>query len=66
MGISEIMGLFGNFGVLVGLLAIVAIVLYLAPIPLWIAAWASGLRAAAVGGQGPHQAKLREVLHPHR
>ena len=42
MGISEIMGLFGNFGVLAGLLAVVAIVLYLAPIPLWIAAWASG------------------------
>ena len=31
MGISEIMGLFGNFGVLAGLLAVVAIVLYLAP-----------------------------------
>jgi len=42
MGISEIMGLSGNFGVLVVLLAVVAIVLYLAPIPLWIAAWASG------------------------
>ncbi len=42
MGISEIVGLFGSFGVLVGLLAVVAIVLYLAPIPLWIAAWASG------------------------
>ena len=42
MGISEIVGLFGNFGVLIGLLAVVAIVLYLVPIPLRIAAWASG------------------------
>ncbi len=42
MGVPEIVGLFGNFGVLIGLLAFVAIVLYLAPIPLWIAAWASG------------------------
>ena len=42
MGISEVMGVFGNFSVLVGFLAVVAIVLYLAPIPLWIAAWASG------------------------
>ena len=42
MGIAEIVGLFGNFGVFVGLLAVVAVVLYLAPIPLWIAAWASG------------------------
>ncbi len=42
MGISEITGLFGGFSVLVGLLAVGAIVLYLAPIPLWIAAWASG------------------------
>ena len=42
MDVSEIFGLFGNFSVLVGLLAVVAIVLYLAPIPLWIAAWASG------------------------
>jgi len=42
MDIAELVGLFGNFGVLIGLLAIIAIVLYLAPIPLWIAAWASG------------------------
>ncbi len=42
MGIAEIVGLFSNFGALIGLLAIIAIVLYLAPIPLWIAAWASG------------------------
>jgi len=42
MGIAEIVGSLGNFGVLVGLLVVVAIVLYLAPVPLWIAAWASG------------------------
>ncbi|MEO8311630.1 MAG: flotillin-like protein FloA [Caldimonas sp.] len=42
MGILEIAPVFGSFGVLVGLLAVVALVLYLAPIPLWIAAWASG------------------------
>ncbi len=42
MGIAEIVGLLSNFGALIGLLAIIAIVLYLAPIPLWIAAWASG------------------------
>jgi len=42
MGVSEVVSLFGGFGVFVGLLAVVAIVLYLAPIPLWIAAWASG------------------------
>jgi len=43
MGVPEITGFFGsNFSVLVGLLAVIAIVLYLAPIPLWIAAWASG------------------------
>ena len=40
MGISEIAPLFGSFSVLIGLLAVVALVLYLAPIPLWIAAWA--------------------------
>ncbi len=42
MGVEEIGGWFGNFGLLAGLLAAVAIVLYLAPVPLWIAAWASG------------------------
>ena len=42
MGIQEIVGLFGNHGMLVGLLAFVVIVLCLAPFPLWIAAWASG------------------------
>jgi uncharacterized protein YqfA (UPF0365 family) len=38
----ELMGLFGSVGLLVLVLALVALVLYLVPIPLWIAAWASG------------------------
>ena len=35
-------GLIGGFGFLILAIAIIAIVLYLVPIPLWIAAWASG------------------------
>ena len=35
-------GLIGGFGLLLPLLAVLAVVLYLVPIPLWIAAWASG------------------------
>src|SRR5512134_2502700 len=35
-------GLVGGFGLLVALLLGLAFVLYLVPIPLWIAAWASG------------------------
>jgi uncharacterized protein YqfA (UPF0365 family) len=35
-------GLFGGFGLLIVALAILAMLLYLVPVPLWIAAWASG------------------------
>src|ERR687898_2986315 len=35
-------GVFGGFALLVALLVAVIFVLYLVPIPLWIAAWASG------------------------
>ena len=42
MDITEIGSLFNDFGVLIGLVAAIVIILYLAPIPLWIAAWASG------------------------
>ena len=42
MGIVDVVGLFGTFGFLIVVLAFVAIVLYLVPIPLWIAAWSSG------------------------
>jgi uncharacterized protein YqfA (UPF0365 family) len=35
-------GLIGSIGLLVGVLGVLALVLYLVPIPLWIAAWASG------------------------
>ncbi len=42
MGIVDVVGLFGTFGFLMLALVFIAIVLYLVPIPLWIAAWASG------------------------
>jgi uncharacterized protein YqfA (UPF0365 family) len=35
-------GLVGSIALLVGLLGVLALALYLVPIPLWIAAWASG------------------------
>ena len=35
-------GLIGGFGLLVLAVAVLALVLYLVPVPLWIAAWASG------------------------
>lgn len=35
-------GLVGSFGVLVAVVAALALLLYLVPLPLWIAAWASG------------------------
>jgi uncharacterized protein YqfA (UPF0365 family) len=35
-------GLIGGFGLLVMAVAVLALVLYLVPVPLWIAAWASG------------------------
>lgn len=40
MGIET--GLFGALGLLVPIVVILALVLYLVPLPLWIAAWASG------------------------
>jgi len=40
--IETIFGLFGAFGILIPIIIGLAIVLYLVPIPLWIAAWASG------------------------
>lgn len=42
MGGSELIGLFSTGGLLLMLLAALFLVLYLVPIPLWIAAWASG------------------------
>ncbi len=36
------MGLLGNLGLLLPIVVVVALVLYLVPIPLWVAAWASG------------------------
>src|SRR4051794_22741308 len=35
-------GLIGGFGLLVLVVAVLALVLYLVPVPLWVAAWASG------------------------
>ena len=35
-------GLVGGFSLLILVVAVLAIVLYLVPVPLWIAAWASG------------------------
>ncbi|MBI1982626.1 MAG: flotillin-like FloA family protein, partial [Acidobacteria bacterium] len=35
-------GITGGFGLLIMVLAGLALILYLVPIPLWIAAWASG------------------------
>ena len=40
--IDQILGIFGAFGILIPVVITFAIVLYLVPIPLWIAAWASG------------------------
>ena len=42
MGVMDVVGLFGSFGFLLAVLGLVAVVLYLVPIPLWIAAWSSG------------------------
>ena len=42
MGIVEVAGLLGTFGLLILVLAVIAFILYLVPIPLWVAAWASG------------------------
>ncbi len=39
---NEIVGLIGGLGLLLPALAGLALLLYLVPIPLWIAAWASG------------------------
>ena len=40
---NEVMaGLIGSMGLLIGVVAALAFILYLVPIPLWIAAWASG------------------------
>jgi len=35
-------GLIGSLGMLIPLIAVIILVLYLVPLPLWIAAWASG------------------------
>lgn len=40
--IETIFGLFGAFGILIPIVLGLALILYLVPIPLWIAAWASG------------------------
>ena len=42
MDIVGLGGLVGTFGLLIGVLALIAFVLYLVPVPLWVAAWASG------------------------
>ena len=39
---NEIVALIGGLGLLLPILAGLALLLYLVPIPLWIAAWASG------------------------
>ncbi len=39
---NELIGLIGGLGLLLPVLAGLALLLYLVPIPLWIAAWASG------------------------
>ena len=39
---NDIVGLIGGLGLLLPALAALALLLYLVPIPLWIAAWASG------------------------
>ncbi len=40
--LETLFGLFGAFGLLLPLVAVLVLILYLVPIPLWIAAWASG------------------------
>ena len=40
--IDAVFGLFGAFGILIPILITLIVILYLVPIPLWIAAWASG------------------------
>ena len=35
-------GLIGSLGLLIPLIAVIILILYLVPLPLWIAAWASG------------------------
>jgi len=42
MNFMDIVGLSGSFGLLILVLAVIAFILYLIPIPLWVAAWASG------------------------
>lgn len=42
MSFMDIVGLAGPFGLLILVLAVIAFILYLIPIPLWVAAWASG------------------------
>lgn len=42
MDIVGLGGLMGTFGLLIVALALIAFVLYLVPVPLWVAAWASG------------------------
>ncbi len=39
---NELVGLIGGLGLLLPVLAALVVLLYLVPIPLWIAAWASG------------------------
>jgi uncharacterized protein YqfA (UPF0365 family) len=54
----ELLALFGTFGILLTVLALIAALLYLVPIPLWIAAWASG---AYVGLTNLIAMRLRRV-----
>jgi len=54
----ELLALFGTFGILLIVLALIGLLLYLVPIPLWIAAWASG---AYVGLTNLIAMRLRRV-----
>jgi uncharacterized protein YqfA (UPF0365 family) len=40
--IDSLLGIFGAFGVLIPIIIGLVVILYVVPIPLWIAAWASG------------------------
>ncbi|MEN9316969.1 MAG: hypothetical protein RIS35_3362 [Pseudomonadota bacterium] len=42
MGIVELAGRLGAFGLLIIVVALLGLLLYRVPIPLWVAAWASG------------------------
>ena len=70
-------GIAGGFVILLALLVAIVFVLYLVPIPLWIAAWASGayvglltlIGMSCLGGQpaqSPAELLLQLKEHPER